>query len=211
MNSKLFTKKTIILIVSFVIFIVTALCIWLYVVPLFSPEHIEKEKIKEVVSEKIGRQDITIDEVIIDEDGWQLAKVNSTRESDKGNSSLAIVQKTSTGEVSLKFGPGTSFEKEELVAANVPESIQNKLFKNKNTTDPIISYLPRRTNFYSVELGGVGEFDPTKRFLRVTIYEVPRYNIYATKEKKDQYTVEINDWIRSLGLDPEKYTLAFTK
>lgn len=206
-------RRTIIFIIGVVIIGATAIGTIL-ILPSFSPENIIKGEIKEKVSERINRQDFIVKEILVETDGWYLARIESTRKEDEGNPGLVILYKEG-GQMVLKFGPGTSFVKSDLQNASVPEAIIDAIFggQSQYITDPILSYLPHDTNFYSVKYTPAedeGVNGNTKKLLTVIIYEVPRLGIYATPEKKAEYKAEIEDWMRSVGLDPNNYTLFFT-
>lgn len=176
---------------------------------LTAPNTGVKGEIKQEVVKEIGRQDFNVEAILVESGDWQLAKLVSTASDDVGNPALVILKKEN-GKMSLKFGPGTRFPRAELDSAGVPMPILDKLFDSPYVKDPIVNYLPYTTKFYSVELSSTDENTQEKKFLLVTVYEVPRYGIYATDEKKAEYKIEITEWIRSLGLDPNNYTLIFT-
>jgi hypothetical protein len=71
--------------------------------------------------------------------------------------------------------------------------------------DPILSHLPHETNFYSLDLC---PDQSTTICLKITIYTVPKYNIYPTPENAEKYTTEVTEWIKSLDLDPKNYQIA---
>lgn len=207
--------RKLLLFIAAIFFIVIGLFVTLAITNLLSPEATTKNEIAKKVSENIGRQDFKVEQVLVESDGWYLAKISSTREVDVGNKALVILQKRDNNLV-LKFGPGTSFDKEELMRAGIPNVILDALFgdQEKYFKDPIESYLPHTTNFYSIKsssASGVDYIPGTKVTLITTIYEVPHLGIYATPEKKVEYQTEINNWIKSLGLDPSNYTVFFTK
>lgn len=206
-------RRTIAFIIGVVVIVGTAVGVIL-ILPSFSPENIEKGEIKEKVSQKIGRQNFTVDQILVESDGWTLGKIASTASDDKGNPALVILHQENN-QLVLKFGPGTLFKRSDLENAAVPEAILDALYggESKYIPDPILSYMPHDTNFYSVKYtpsGGEEGVDTSKKLLTVTIYEVPRLGIYATPEKKAEYKAEIEQWIRSIGLDPNNYTLYFT-
>jgi hypothetical protein len=168
-------------------------------------QNIKKSEVKAQVSQKLGgRQDFSVTDILVESNGWEVAKIESNNSEDPGNPGLVILHQEN-GQMILKFGPGTYFDKAALDAAGVPLNIENVVVSDKYVSDPILNYLPHQTSFYSVSYIG---FKPTQ--LKVTVFEVPRLNIYSTQAKRDQYTIEIKDWIRSLGLDPSNYTLVFT-
>ena len=203
-------RRTIVLIIGILLLITAA--VTLIVLPTLNPENIKKGEIKEKVSEKINRQDFNVDQVLVESNGWTLGKISSTNKDDEGNAAMVILHEENDILV-LKFGPGTSFFKADLDTAGVPETIQDVLFggQSKYIEDPIIQYLPRETNFYSVKyVPNPEEQSSDKKRLRITIFEVPKLGIYATPEKKAQYKTETEEWIRSLGLEPNNYIFIFS-
>ena len=177
-----------------------------------TPENIKKGEIKEKVSEEIKRQDFNVDRVVVESQDWTLGRIESTNENDAGNPAFVILHKENDQMV-LKFGPGTMFVKADLDAAGVPQAVQEAIFggQSKYIKDPIIQYLPRNTDFYSVRYTpSVDEEPDQKKRLSIVIYEVPRLGIYATPQKRAEYKAEVEEWIRSLGLDPSSYTIITT-
>ncbi len=183
----------------------------------FTPEKIKTNQIKQQVSKKIGRTNFTIQSIIVQTQGWELAQIVSTASADKGNPAYVILQQEN-GQMVLKFGPGTNFSKVSLGSAGVPLAIENALFgTSDDNLDPIVSHLPYTTNFYSVTYagklsspGGENEQLVQRTLLTVTIYIAPRFGITDTPQREAQYKAEIDQWIQSLGLDPSNYKMIFT-
>lgn len=204
-------RKTILFIAGCIVIVVIAVISILLLLSL-TPENIKKGEIKEKVSQKINRQDFTVEQIVAESNDWTLGRITSTNENDRGNPALVILHKEG-GQLVLKFGPGTGFSRSEFDTAGIPAAIQDAVFggQSKYITDPIIEYTPYETNFYSVNYRTNVDAKPGEnKILNITIYEVPRLGIYATPEKKAQYKAEVEEWIRSKGLEPSAYRISFS-
>ena len=212
MISEILHQRRTIIFIGGVVIIVALAITAIVLLPLFTPENIKKGEIKEEVSKKINRQDFDIEQILVDSDDWTLGRITSTNENDKGNPALVILHKENNRLI-LKFGPGTNFSKSELDKAGVPSTVQDAIFggQSKYITDPIIEYMPYDTNFYSVRYAPNLDAKPgEEKALDITIYEVPRLGIYTTPQKKAEYKAEVEEWIRSKGLDPTTYKIFFS-
>ena len=85
-------------------------------------------KVKEIVEVALDRPEdsFTLSGTSIDQDGWKLMRLTSTRENDKGNTAFIIVYQDEE-EVTLKVGPGTYFSRESMQNAGVPPEIQTQI------------------------------------------------------------------------------------
>ncbi len=195
--------------VGIIIFVIISIIITrFWAVEYFKPENIEKREIKEEIVRKVGGVDFTVDEIMAESQDWYLAKITvHAKDKDNNSSSLAILHKEN-GAIVLKFGPGTDFNDTELDQAGVPSAVYSR--EKKYQADPIIKYLPYRTDNYSVQdypsKTVVGDIN-SKKPLDLLIYEFPRTSVYATPERRAQYTAEALQWIRNQGLNPDNYTL----
>ena len=209
------TRRQIFVFVTIILFFIAGVT----VVYLYSLQNRAKNDIKEVVAKKIDRKDFEVTEIVVEADGWQLARIASTAKQDEGNPAMVILHEENN-QLVLKFGPGTSFEKTKLEAAGVPVAIQSVLFgPQQEALDPIANHLPYQTNFYSVTYSGKysgpggssksGEKAVRKTLITITMYLVPRLNITDTPERRAKYAAEVRQWIQSLGLNPNDYIITF--
>lgn len=226
--SRIFQKKYLrLLIWCFIGVIVVAL-----LVPFalsFTPENIKKNEIKDSISKKISRDDFSVDEIIVEEDGWYYAKISFKENGgEHDNSSFAILHEED-GELVLKFGPGTSFDRGQLDTAGVPSVISKP--QGSVPVDPIVKHLPYETDYFNVriaappaekldghdhtpesqsdsELSTVGTLD-NKKELTVYVYEFPRRGYEVTPQKIAKHKNEITTWMQSKGLNHENYVLTF--
>jgi hypothetical protein len=88
------------------------------IIASLSPE----SNIKQTIANEIERSDFKVDEIVIKDGDWALAKISSTNRSDSNNSSFNILRNES-GTYRLILGPGTDFDIDSLIDNEVPESI----------------------------------------------------------------------------------------
>jgi len=212
--------------------IVSIATILLVIIPFglsFTPENIRKSEIKDRISQKIGRGDFEVKEIVKESQGWYLARIGFKKEKYE-NTSLAILR-LEGGRFVLKFGPGTSFNNELLDAVGVPKDLYDR--QGKVALDPITELLPYDTDYYTVrtsappsaklsndenhnhasavedtDLPTIGTPENPKE-LTVYAYEFPRTGEKVTPEKIARYTTEVKSWIQSQGLSTDNYTLTF--
>jgi hypothetical protein len=112
-------KKLFIIMGCFVFVIIVATTITVSL----SPE----SKIKQTIAEEIKQNDFKVDEIIIRDGDWALAKISSTNRNDSNNPSFSILY-NETGTYRLVLGPGTDFDIDSLIDNKVPESIIQYFF-----------------------------------------------------------------------------------
>lgn len=164
--------------------------------------------IKNAISEKINRSDFTVTDIVVQDNGWQLVKIAFS-----GNdNSASVILDSKDNSLVVMFGPGTSFSRSDLEKAGVPSRIIN-IVSVDQLNDPILKHLPYKTDFYEVDYSGKDISSTAKSkggqatLLSVYIYEVPRLGIYANQDSFNKYQLEIIQWIKSIGLDPNAYKL----
>lgn len=202
-----FSRK-IITIGTIAVIVIAIIVTSFWAVEYTKPENIKKREIKEKIAQKVGDSNFTVDEIMVESQDWYLAKITvDAKIKEYSSSSLAILHKEN-GQMVLKFGPGTDFDDTELDKAGVPSAVYSR--DKPYVADPIIKYLPYRTDNYAVQdypsktqIGSVNNKKP----LDLLVYEFPRTSIYATPERRAQYTAEALQWIRNQGLNPDNYTL----
>lgn len=194
----------------------------MFVVPFgmsFTPENQEKAELKEKIVQKIGIDNFEVKEVVARVDTWTYAKI-AIKDENSDNESFVIF-KEEGGKQVLKFGPGTSFSREQMEKAGVPVAIYNP--EPAVTVDPIIKLLPYYTdNFRLTTSSSHGSGDGTtadetptvgnpesKKVLTVHMYEFPRSGIKVTQIRMDQARANITQWMQSSGLNPDNYDLSF--
>lgn len=89
---------------------------------------INKVASEDVLVKKLNRTDFTITKTLVDDKGWRLVRIISTRSEDKGNTAYAVLH-NEEGQTVLKAGPGTYFSSRVLTDSGVPGDIQKKIFK----------------------------------------------------------------------------------
>jgi len=70
---------------------------------------------------------------------------------------------------------------------------------------PILARLPHRTNFYELEFFALPTEEEPRIMFRLTIFEVPRYNLFATRERFEAYREESRIWLYAQGMSPDEY------
>jgi len=95
------TRRQIFVFVTIILFFIAGVT----VVYLYSLQNRAKNDIKEVVAKKIDRKDFEVTEIVVEADGWQLARIASTAKQDEGNPAMVILHEENN-QLVLKFGPG---------------------------------------------------------------------------------------------------------
>ncbi|MDR0979866.1 MAG: hypothetical protein LBM12_01785 [Candidatus Nomurabacteria bacterium] len=72
---------------------------------------------------------------------------------------------------------------------------------------PILEELPYRTNFYELVLFALPSSESALLTLELTIFEVPRDDIYATPEKFALYSAECRAWLLEQGLGEGEFEI----
>lgn len=185
-----------------------SVAIYFWATSYFKPENIEKREIKEQIVKKIGNINFTVDTILAQSQDWYLVSIiANAKDKDYDSPSMAILHKEN-GKFVLKLGPGTDFEDADLDQAGVPNAIYSR--NKPYVADPIIKLLPYRTDNYAIQEYPsktlIGTPD-RKKPLDLLVYEFPRTSVYATPERRAQYTAEALQWIQNQGLNPDNYTL----
>jgi hypothetical protein len=79
-----------------------------------------------------------------------------------------------------------------------------------NHFNPIVSYLPYETDFYSLNLCFNQDQTTETICLLLTAYTLPKFGIFLNTETEGQYRAEVNEWIKSINLDPNNYEIIVT-
>jgi hypothetical protein len=130
-------KKLFVIIGCFILVIIIAATIAVSL----SPE----SKIKQTIADEIERNDFKIDEIVIKDGDWVLAKISSTSRGDSNNPSFNILH-SEENVYRLVLGPGTDFDIDSLIDNEVPESIiryffgDEPLFVHFGGDSPLSSY-----------------------------------------------------------------------